>query len=541
VSRKKGTSEILLRALDGEDIRLDGELSELVRLSHRVRAAAPGLPRLEDAARRRIWERTLSGHGTAERLARPTGRIPRLAWGIAAGLALALIAVLVLVFVNVGESPVLEEKEVAVLRVRRGEITVINTRGEGGPAGDGAALREGDTVIAGKDSRGIVEFGRGCILRLEGEAEVSLSSSDGELVVDLMKGKSYNRVVDGTSYVVRSGGIKATAEGTAFTFDVEEHTTRVISLHDAVKVDVTRDSSLNWSSSLEEGKIFLYREGEEEAHLAEVSMEELKSEWLIWNKSLDEELGLPLGVFSMLESEIAAEEPQEQPQTQPETAPPGEEQPVTPPPPPPPEPEPGPEPPPPPPEQKSVTLNAVAGERKVDFTWTVTGYSGFQGFKLCRSETNPSPSYPGDWWKYIDGEGARSVTDTSVQPGRTYYYRLAVYDQGNVLGYSNSVQVTVPGQPQELSISLSAVLDGGKVVLSWVVSGEGEYSGFKVCRSQTNPKPSYPAEGLAFVAYGQSSYTDGDVKSGNTYYYRVGIYKDGSILTYSNNVQVTLP
>lgn len=541
MSRKKGTSEILLRALDGEDIRLDGELSELVRLSDRVRAAAPGLPRLEDAARRRIWDRTLSGHGTAERLARPAGRVPRLAWGIAAGLALALIAVLVLVFVNVGESPVLEEKEIAVLRVRRGEITVINTRGEGGPAGDGAALREGDTVIAGKDSRGIVEFERGCILRLEGEAEVSLSSSDGELVVDLIKGKSYHRVVDGTSYVVRSGGIKATAEGTAFTFDVEEHTTRVISLHDAVKVDVTRDSSLNWSSRLEEGKIFLYREGEEEAHLAEVSMEELKSEWLIWNKSLDEELGLPLGVFSMLESEIAAEEPQEQPQTQPETAPPGEEQPVTPPPPPPPEPEPGPEPPPPPPEQKSVTLNAVAGEGKVDFTWTVTGYSGFQGFKLCRSETNPNPSYPGDWWKYIDGEGIRSVTDTSVQPGRTYYYRLAVYDQGVVLGYSNSLQVTVPGQPQELSISLSAKVEGGKVVLSWSVSGQGEYSGFKVCRSQTNSKPSYPADGLAFVAYGQNGYTDGDVKSGNTYYYRVGIYKDGSIITYSNSVQVTPP
>jgi hypothetical protein len=413
---------------------------------------------------------------------------------------------------------------------------------------------QGDTIIASEDSRGIVEFEEGCILRLDGEAEVSLSSQEGELVADVIKGKSYHRVVDGTSYVVRSGGIKVTAKGTAFTFDVEEYTGKVISLHDAVKVDVTQDSVLNWSSRLEEGKIFLYREGEEEAHIAEISREELDNEWLLWNKSLDEDLGLPLGALSMLDSEVAVVEPPEQPPEQPQPQPeqPGDEQPTpppatTPPPsgePPPtttPPPTPGPTPPTPPPVQNSVALSAAASEGRVDFSWTVTGYSGFQGFKLCRSETNPNPTYPNDWWKYIDGEATRSTTDTSVKPGQTYYYRLAVYDQGDVLGYSNSVQVTVPGQPDELSISLNAVVDGGKVVLSWVVSGQGDYSGFKVCRSETNPKPSYPAEGLVFVAYGQNGYTDSSVQPGKSYYYRVGIYKDGSILKYSNAVQVTIP
>ena len=545
VSRKKDSSEILLRALDGEDVQLDLELTELVQLGNRVRAAAPDLPHLEEDARRRIWDQTVSGRSPAEVQVKPTRRIPRLAWGVAAGLALALIAALVLIFVNVGESPVPEPAEIAELRIHQGEMTVMSSSGEERSAEDGEGLMEGDTVIASKDSRGVVEFEEGCILRLDGEAEVSLSSQDGELVADLIKGKSYHRVVDGTSYVVRSGGIKVTAKGTAFTFDVEEYTGKVISLHDSVKVDVTQDSVQSWSSSLEEGKIFLYREGEEEAHVAEISREELDNEWLLWNKSLDEELGLPLGALSMLDEDIAVGEPQEQPQEQPQ--PPAEEQPAPPAPPgeqPPdagPTPAPEPTPPAPPPVQNSVTLSASAAEGRVDFSWSLTGYSGFQGYKLCRSETNPDPTYPNDWWKYIDREATRSATDTSVKAGKTYYYRLAVYDQGNVLGYSNSVQVTVPGQPAELSISLNAVVDGGKVVLSWVVSGEGDYSGFKVCRSETNSKPSYPAEGLAYVAYGQNGYTDGSVLPGKTYYYRVGIYKDGSILKYSNSVQVTVP
>ena len=165
----------------------------------------------------------------------------------------------------------------------------------------------------------------------------------------------------------------------------------------------------------------------------------------------------------------------------------------------------------------------------------------YNGFKLCRSETNSTPSYPGDWWKYIDGENTRSAVDTSVEGGHTYYYCLAVYDKGAVLGYSNAVKVTVPGQSQELSISLSATVEGGKVKLSWSVSGKGSYDGFKVCRSETNTSPSYPGDTCTFVDAGSRSYADVAVSPGHTYYYRVGIYCGGSIIAYSNAVKAVVP
>lgn len=538
-------SQYLLRALDGEELRLDEDLSGLVQLGSRVRCAIPAAPLLGEDARRRIWDSAVSGAREPVTLERHRTHIPRLAWAAAAVLALALIAVLVVVFVNTGGPTVYEPAEIALLRLERGEVMVRSAQGEERAAGDGEVIREGDAIVAAVDARGIVEFESGCILRLHGEAEIGLSAGEDGVVAEVFKGKSYHRVVDGTPYVARSGDVTVTAQGTAFTFDVEEESGKVISVHSSVHVAVDTADPEDWTSDLEEGDVFLYGEGKD-AQVLDVTREELDNEWIRWNKALDEALGLPVGALYLLEEAVAGEQgPQpdeqeapapdegesEQPgdQPQPQPAPQPDPQPT-------PQPAPSPQ-----PEEMSAVLSASARQGAVDFGWTLSGYSGFQGFKLCRSESNSSPSYPDDWWMYIDGAGTRSATDTSVQAGHTYYYRLAVYNQGAVLGYSNAVQVTVPGPPPGLSISLSGMVDGGKVMLSWSVSGEGSYSGFKVCRSETNPNPSYPGDTCFYVDGAQRSYADAAVTPGHTYYYRVGIYKDGAIIAYSNAVTLTLP
>ncbi len=538
-------SQYLLRVLDGEELRLDEELSGLVKLGERVRSIVPPVPPLREDARRRIWARTLSerqdtGDVAGERRGR---RVPRLAWAGVAALTLAVIAVLAVVFLRAGGPTPREPVELASLYLERGEVTVRNAQGEEREARDGESIAEGDVIYAAEDARGIVEFTSGCFLRLHGEAEIGLGGGEDGIAVEVFAGKSYHRVVDGTPYVARSGNVEVTARGTAFTFDVEETSGKVVSLHSSVRVAVDGEDPVDRASRLEEGDVFLYGEGIEAQVLA-VTREELDNEWLRWNKALDEALGLPIGVLSLLEEEAAAEredqpgqtqeppasgeesQPEPQPQPQPEPQP---------------QPQPEPQPDPQPPAEKSLVLSASAREGAVDFSWTLSGYADFQGFKLCRSESSQSPSYPGDWWMYVDGENARSTTDSSVEAGHTYYYRLAVYDGGSVLGYSNTVTATIPGGQQELSISLSGKVEGGKAVLSWSVSGDGAYDGFKVCRSETNPNPSYPGDTCTFVDAAKRSHTDTGVVSGKTYYYRVGIYKGGAIVKYSNAVKLTIP
>jgi ferric-dicitrate binding protein FerR (iron transport regulator) len=545
--RGKGSSQILLRALDGEDILLEEELQSLLGLGEKVRAAAAPVPALSGDARRRIWEAAVTGVPGPQREEGLGPRVPRLAWGIAAGLALAGVVALVLVLVFAG-GPAGRVTEVARLQSVWGEVRVIGSGGVERAAREGEALADGDTLITTPGSRATVEFAAGSILRLDGDTEAAVREIEGSAGVELVHGRSYHRVVGGEPYTVISGEVSAAARGTAFAFDALEDTYRVMSLQSASRVEVGRDSASSWGEDVPEGKVFVYRRGRPPGEILDISRDDLDNEWIRWNRDLDAELGFPLGILTMLDQ---AEEVENQPpaETGEQAQPSGGEQPqqekTEPSPSPQTEPQPQPTPAPAPqpapqPVAQSLVLSAQAGEGAVSFTWTVEGYSGFQGFKLCRSETNPAPSYPGDWWKYVDGEGARSTSDTSVQAGHTYYYRLGIYNQGSILAYSNAVQVTVPGQPQELSVTMSATPADGKVKISWVVSGEGSYDGIKVCRSETNPNPSYPGEWIAYITSG-SSYADTDVLSGHTYYYRVGIYKGGTIIKYSNSATATLP
>ncbi|MEW6555212.1 MAG: fibronectin type III domain-containing protein [Actinomycetota bacterium] len=531
--REKLYSQYLLRALDGEDLRLDVELGGLVVLGNRVRGTAPEISGLSEDARRRIWNGAVSQGRELTREATRGRLVPRLAWAAAALAAAALITILAIVLVGGGGPVPWEPGNMSMLFVERGEVTIRDVQGEERKAGDDEVIEAGDTILASADAQCIVEFESGCIMRLYGEGEVGFAAGEEGLVAEVARGQTYHRVVEGARYTARATGVSVAARGTAFTFDVRGEAGKIISVQSAVEVTLDAAEIEGLASQLEQGDVLIYG-GPEGPRVQEVTLEDLDSEWLRWNKSLDEALGLPVGELSRLDEAVADGEPPE-PQ-----APTGEEgeQPA---PQPQPSPAPAPTPTPTPPVEKSVSLTGSARAGAVDFSWTVTGYSGYQGFKLCRSETNPSPSYPGDWWMYVDGAASRSATDTSVQAGHTYYYRLAVYNAGDVLGYSNAVQVTVPGAPAELSITLSATAASGKISLSWDVSGGGTYSGFKVCRSETNPSPAYPGDTCTYVDASARSFTDTGVTSGHTYYYRVGIYKDGTIIKYSNAVKVTVP
>ncbi|NPV59099.1 MAG: hypothetical protein HPY75_05485 [Actinobacteria bacterium] len=528
--RGKYYSQYLMRALDGEAVPLDRELEALVSIGERVTRAVPAVPKLDEGARRRIWESAVSAAHEAE----PHGKaralyLRRVAW-VAAACLVALAAVFTALYLHGGGLSVRERVEVATLRVDRGEMVIRDAEGVERIAQNGETLAEGETVLAAKEARGWIKFESGSFMRLLGEGEVAVVEGDDGVVVEVREGRTYHRVAEGVPYTARYADISVTALGTAFALEVEDGKARVLSIHSSVEVEAGEDVS-----RLEEGDALAFGEGAD-GLIYDLTREHLDDEWFRWNKSLDEELGLPVGILRILDE--ADREAEEEPPAQ-ETAPqpPAPEPPPT----PQPAPQPTPQPAPQPPAQKSLALSASAREGAVDFTWTLSGYSGFQGFKLCRSENNPAPAYPGDWWKYIDGADTRSATDTSVEGGHTYYYRLAVYNQGEVLGYSNAVKVTVPGQSQELSISLTATVEAGKVRLSWSVSGAGSYDGFKVCRSETNTNPSYPGDTCTFVDAGSRSYADTSVSPGHTYYYRVGIYKGGSILVYSNAVKAVVP
>jgi len=532
--RSKDSLDNMLRALDGQEAQLDDESLELLRTAKRINYLRSEIPAMDASVKEKIWNESISFADRSPGVVRPKRYRYRIAAGLVGGVAVILAAILAVVFMPSGNQ-VAEGGKIARLQLSQGEIRILSTRHEERLAVDGDIIRDGDSIIASPETRGIVEYDSGSIMRLEGEAEVVLATDNGEIETEVIRGKSYHRVVDGAPYTVSSHGVRVVADGTAFTFEIEKDTEKVVSLESSLQVEILAGSKPGWKSDIKEGEGFFYQEGGQEGHLAEVSPQDLNNDWLRWNKNLDKNLGLPLGVLAKVEEEDPAkEEVGAQPQTSSndpnETIPvishPGREEtspaPVS------------------PDIQKTLVLSGQTADAQVSFSWTLSGYSNFQGFKLFRSETNTVPSYPDDWWKYVNGMDIRSTLDSKVQSGHTYFYRLGVYDQGFILGCSNVVQITVAGQPQELEIVLAASQASGQVGLSWTISGTAPYDGFKICRSQTNPQPSYPAEWVDYVT-GATAYTDSGIKSGGTYHYRVGIYRNGSIIKYSNPITVIVP
>lgn len=201
-----------------------------------------------------------------------------------------------------------------------------------------------------------------------------------------------------------------------------------------------------------------------------------------------------------------------------------------------------------------ITLEAdLNSNNEVELSWSITDTAP-KGFKIAISKTNPEPTYPvmsGDSYKYLSSSSQRSYTHSDVLAGKTYYYRICLYQGSGVCGtYSNAVSVTIPGTSstgsQDSEIDLVASLNSeNKVELSWDVSGEAP-NGFKLAKSDKNSNPTYPVmSGDSYKYFSSSttrSYTDTAISAGKTYYYRVCFYNgDGTCGTYSNTASITIP
>lgn len=193
----------------------------------------------------------------------------------------------------------------------------------------------------------------------------------------------------------------------------------------------------------------------------------------------------------------------------------------------------------------SATLNS---DGNVEMTWDKYVPSGFNYYKVIRSQTNSNPVYPDDGYIiYSSDQNFTSYTDISVPDG-TVYYRVCSIASPNrycsevVTIDTNEEDVQI--DTEEIEIVLSVKEENGKIKLSWSTDGDIE-NGFKIAKSTINKNPTYPVmPGDSYYYLTDSSarsYIDSEVSIGKTYYYRVCQYNgNGECLVYSNNVSITL-
>lgn len=180
------------------------------------------------------------------------------------------------------------------------------------------------------------------------------------------------------------------------------------------------------------------------------------------------------------------------------------------------------------PTEPALWVTGTGG--KVSLLWT--GGAGASSYTLERGASADGP-----FGTLVANTTAMGYTDTNVQIGTPYYYRVwAVNAYGQVV--SNVVQA-IPVDPPAAPTGLAASPGDEQVTLTWNAVDTAQY--YEVFRSDTPGGPYAPIVseyGNPVVAY-ETSFTDEYLQNGRTYYYVVTAVNSAGSSGYSNEASAT--
>lgn len=175
-----------------------------------------------------------------------------------------------------------------------------------------------------------------------------------------------------------------------------------------------------------------------------------------------------------------------------------------------------------PPTTPTSLTASVAGTSEIDLNWSDT--AGDQiGFQVQRSIDNQT-------WSLIASTTATSYSDSNLNDGTTFYYRIRAYSGSGSSAYTSAVSATTllspPAAPDNLSVTAT---QDHEIDLSWTDHSNNE-SGFYIERSLDGTIWSQ----IDSVAANMTSYSDTGLTGGKTYFYRVRAYNAGGTSAYTD-------
>lgn len=449
-------------------------------------------------------------------------------------------------------------------------------------------VHTGDQIATGNDSKAIIEFENGDVLRLGYTTEVTLTElGTKQVVITQISGATYNRVAkaQGRTYAVSNDDVLITALGTAFdVIDAEE----VVEVG-VIESSVVVDANVNETETVNQGSKATVDKAGSTIAVSEIDTDQLTNDWYTWNKEEDSKRYSNLGVLGAYAGPaLTISSPGEQTTTSSPIIVAGtvsddavsltvrgvaveivdgrfsHEVAV----------EPG---------KNSITVVAVDadgnrtvkevvvrfetpasetpltlwGETTADgvaLEWNRSTASLFDQYKILRSVNNDLPAYPGPDVIAALRTGEERYTDTSASAAGTYYYRVCEIMTDGQSFCSNVIhmrgkQVVGPASDSEsgadrVGLFLRVQTGSDGIKLTWTVEGMETPHGVKVLRG-TTANPEFPPRDGDEAHYIESAdirtYT-WSATDGKTYHFRVCQYTDeGTCSIFSNNVTATAP
>jgi len=161
--------------------------------------------------------------------------------------------------------------------------------------------------------------------------------------------------------------------------------------------------------------------------------------------------------------------------------------------------------------------SSVSGD-DISLNWDAVNWNGDRGYyEIYRAVS--SGSSRSDYTSIATvQDGTTNYTDSSLNDGERYYYRVDANNSAGSSGLSNQTAETT-SLPGPSNISASAL--GDDVTISWNDNSDNE-DGFQIFRGTSSGSLSL----LATVGSNTTSYSDNNLSDGERYYYRVESYTE---------------
>jgi hypothetical protein len=180
----------------------------------------------------------------------------------------------------------------------------------------------------------------------------------------------------------------------------------------------------------------------------------------------------------------------------------------------------------------SLSASAVSSSQ-INLSWSGNATNAnITGYTLAIADNS---SYNGAVYRYVNGAGSTSYSNTGLISGTTYYYKVKA--EGTSDGYDSAFTGTVsattssnpPNPPSNLAAS---VVSTSQIDLSWTDNSTNE-TGFELKRATDS---GFTQNVVWIGAIQGTTYSNTGLNSATTYYYKVRAQGTSGDSTYSNTV-----
>ncbi len=311
-------------------------------------------------------------------------------------------------------------------------------------ATSGAALKTGQHVRTGADSRAVITLGDGSLVRMNELSELQLTSLDTDtIVITNLSGEVYSRVAksDSRSFEVFVGDNVYIATGTAY---------KTTNTPDDEGVDVYEGDVKNGDDvEIGEGESFFTKtkDGSDANKVIKIDQDSLKDDDFVqWNKQEDmKKFSNNLGV---LNDDKKDSDDDEDDSDDSDSTPPEDDN-----------------------EAANIGVSASPVDNGIKIIWEASGLGDIAGFKINYSSSNTSPTYGIDSSKFVSADTSSKVIEK--QDGEKWYFRVCAYrDGGSCTNYSSAVSATAPTAPVtpeniEIAGSKTIACDSSMTLYTW--------------------------------------------------------------------------